>query len=144
VAGAALVDLRATSSSPLLVGGLLVTFGLAFFAFHVWLYFAFMKPGPPRQPARDVHTDVHTDIYPSPGGTSERIHLFLGRVNHRQRAARGGGVAAEGEDVQIVVLPFHQAMDMVERGDIRDAKTIVALQHLALLKAGDGDIGTSS
>jgi ADP-ribose pyrophosphatase len=77
-----------------------------------------------------------TTIYPSPGGTSERIHLFLGQVNHRQRAAKGGGVAAEGEDVQIVVLPFHQAMDMVERGEIRDAKTIIALQHLALLKRG--------
>jgi hypothetical protein len=63
VAGAALVDLRATSSSPLLVGGLLATFGLAFFAFHIWLYFAFLKPGPPRQPARDVHTDVHTDAH---------------------------------------------------------------------------------
>jgi ADP-ribose pyrophosphatase len=77
-----------------------------------------------------------TTIYPSPGGTSERIHLFLGKVDHRQRAGKGGGVAAEGEDTQIVVLPFHEAMDLVARGEICDAKTIIALQHLALLKAG--------
>jgi ADP-ribose pyrophosphatase len=77
-----------------------------------------------------------TTIYPSPGGTSERIHLFLGEVDYRQRASKGGGVAAEGEDTQIVVLPFPEAMDMVARGDIRDAKTIIALQHLALLKGG--------
>ena len=85
-----------------------------------------------------------TKIYPSPGGTSECIHLFLGEVDHRQRASKGDGVAAEGEDTQIVVLPFHEAMDMVTRGEIRDAKTIAALQHLALLKAGHTDMRTSS
>jgi ADP-ribose pyrophosphatase len=75
-------------------------------------------------------------IYPSPGGTSERIHLFLSEVDRRQRAGKGGGIAAEGEDIQIVILPLRQAMDMVTRGEICDAKTIIALQHLALLKAG--------
>jgi ADP-ribose pyrophosphatase len=74
-------------------------------------------------------------IYPSPGGSSERIHLFLGEVDHRQRVADGGGVPAEGEDIQIVVLPFGQAIDMVADGEICDAKTIIALQHLALRKA---------
>jgi nudix-type nucleoside diphosphatase (YffH/AdpP family) len=83
-------------------------------------------------------------IYPSPGGTSERITLFLGEVDQRQRAAKGGGVAAEGEDIQIVVFPFHEAIDRVARGEIHDAKTIIALQHLALLKAGSTDWGTSS
>jgi ADP-ribose pyrophosphatase len=77
-----------------------------------------------------------TTIYPSPGGTSERITLFLGEVDLCQRAEEGGGVAAEGEDIQIVLLPFHEAMDKVTHGEISDAKTIIALQHLALLKAG--------
>ena len=74
-------------------------------------------------------------IYPSPGGTSERVYLFLGEVDCRQRAGEGGGIAAEGEDIQIVVLPFRQALDLAARGEICDAKTIIALQHLALLKA---------
>ena len=78
-----------------------------------------------------------TTIYPSPGGTSERVHLFLGEVDHRRRTGKGGGVVAEGEDTQVVVLPFGKAMNMVADGGIRDAKTIIALQHLALLKAGD-------
>ena len=77
-----------------------------------------------------------TTIYPSPGGSSERIHLFLGQVDHRQHVGKGGGVVAEGEDTQVVVLPFGEAMDMVARGEIRDAKTIIALQHLALRRAG--------
>jgi ADP-ribose pyrophosphatase len=77
-----------------------------------------------------------TTFYPSPGGSSERIHLFLGEVDHRRRVAEGGGVPAEGEDIQIAVLPFDQAMTMIARGEISDAKTIIALQHLALRKAG--------
>jgi hypothetical protein len=44
VAGGALLYLDATLSFPLLAGGLLVLFGLMSFAFHVWLYFAFLKP----------------------------------------------------------------------------------------------------
>ena len=76
-------------------------------------------------------------IYPSPGGTSERIHLFLGEVDHRQRISKGGGVVAEGEDTQVVVLPFREALDMVASGEICDAKTIIALQHLALVKVGN-------
>ena len=75
-------------------------------------------------------------IYPSPGGTSERVHLFLGEVDHRRRTGKGGGVVAEGEDTQVVVLPFREAMDMIASGEICDAKTIIALEYLALLRAG--------
>ncbi len=74
-------------------------------------------------------------IYPSPGGTSERVYLFLGKVDRRQRVGEGGGVSAEGEDIQIVVLPFREALDRVASGEICDAKTVVALQHLVLLRA---------
>ena len=82
----------------------------------------------------EVEDDLQyiTTFYPSPGGTSERVHLFLGEVDHRQRISEGGGVVAEGEDTQVVVLPFREAMDMVASGEIRDAKAIIALQHLAL------------
>lgn len=75
-------------------------------------------------------------FYASPGGTSERIHLYLGYVNGQSRSGAGGGLIAEGEDTQVVVLPLAEAMAQVSRGEIQDAKTIVALQHLALLKAG--------
>lgn len=55
VAGGALLDLDAIQSSPWTVLGSLALFGLAFFAFHVWLYFAFLKPGTSSKAARDVH-----------------------------------------------------------------------------------------
>jgi len=54
VAGGALLDLEAARSSPLLVLGSLTLFGLAFFAFHVWLYFAFLKPKPSSEATHDV------------------------------------------------------------------------------------------
>jgi len=56
VAGGALWDLDVTRSSWLVLG-LLALFGLAFFAFHVWLYFAFLKPEPPSEADHDVQKD---------------------------------------------------------------------------------------
>ncbi|MBL7065264.1 MAG: hypothetical protein ISS49_13810 [Anaerolineae bacterium] len=53
VAGGALLDLNVIRSSPLFVLGSLVLFGLVFFAFHVWLYSAFLKPGPSKKETRD-------------------------------------------------------------------------------------------
>jgi len=44
----------------------------------------------------------------------------------------GGGVEAEGEDVERLELPFAAAMKMIETGEIVDAKTIMLLQYLAL------------
>jgi ADP-ribose pyrophosphatase len=79
-----------------------------------------------------------TTIYPSPGGTSERIHLFLAEVDGSERCSPGGGVASEGEDTQVVVLPLEAALEMVTRGEIQDAKTVVALQYLALLRCVHG------
>jgi ADP-ribose pyrophosphatase len=73
-------------------------------------------------------------VYPSPGGTSERIHIYWGEVSASERTHTGGGLEAEGEDTQVVTVPFKAAMDMIAGGEIVDAKTIVALQHLALHK----------
>ena len=76
-----------------------------------------------------------TTIYPSPGGSSERIHLFLGLVDHKDRLSTGGGLPSEGEDIQVESISFQEAMKKIARGEISDAKTIIALQHLALLKS---------
>ena len=57
VAGGVLIGLDGTPSLSLLHTGLIAAFGLAFFFFHVWLYFAFLKPRPPGQATRDRHKD---------------------------------------------------------------------------------------
>lgn len=67
----------------------------------------------------------------SPGGTSERIHLFCGRVDSRQ-AGGVHGVHEEGEDILAHVVPYAEAMRWLEQGRIRSASPIIALQWLAL------------
>ena len=76
-----------------------------------------------------------TTIYPSPGGSSERIHLFLSLVEQQDRVYDGGGLPVLSEDIQVERLSFQEAISMIDKGEISDAKTIIALQHLALLKA---------
>jgi nudix-type nucleoside diphosphatase (YffH/AdpP family) len=80
-----------------------------------------------------------TMIYPSPGGTSEQIILFLGLVTQKDRVSQGGGLPLKGEDIQVERLPFREAMTKIDRGEIRDAKTIIALQYLALHKLHGGE-----
>ncbi|MFP5344558.1 MAG: ADP-ribose diphosphatase [Gammaproteobacteria bacterium] len=71
------------------------------------------------------------DFLVSPGGTSERISLFCGRVDSRQ-ASGVHGVHEEGEDIMAHVVPFAEAMRWLEQGRIRSASPIIALQWLAL------------
>jgi hypothetical protein len=44
----------------------------------------------------------------------------------------GGGIAAEGEDIEVLELPLQQALAMIDDGRIADAKTIMLLQYAAL------------
>jgi nudix-type nucleoside diphosphatase (YffH/AdpP family) len=72
------------------------------------------------------------ECFMSPGSVTERLHFFVAEYDAGMRVADGGGVAAEGEEIQVLELPFEEAMAMVERGGIADAKTIMLLQYAAL------------
>lgn len=76
-------------------------------------------------------------FYPSPGVSSEEVHLLKGVVSSRQRVEDGGGVADEHEDLEVVILPVERALELLRRGEILDGKTILALQHLALERLGE-------
>ncbi|MBI3196775.1 MAG: NUDIX domain-containing protein [Rhodospirillales bacterium] len=67
----------------------------------------------------------------SPGAMSESCTLFLGRVDS---TAAGGvfGLASEGENILVKVVPFAEARAMLDRGEIENAAAVVALQWLAL------------
>lgn len=71
-------------------------------------------------------------IYASPGSVTEKLWLFVGRYDRSSRVSPGGGLAHEGEDIETLELPFAEALAMLDRGDITDAKTILLLQHAAL------------
>ncbi len=68
----------------------------------------------------------------SPGAVTEKLWLYIAEYEPGMRAGQGGGVEVEGEDIEVLELPFSEAMAMIGRGQIVDAKTIILLQHLAL------------
>ena len=72
------------------------------------------------------------DAYTSPGSVTERLHGFVADYDAGDRVADGGGVADEGEDIEVLELSFDEAYAMIGDGRIRDAKTIMLLQHAAL------------
>jgi len=71
------------------------------------------------------------DCFMSPGSVTERLTLFIGIVEGRPAGA-GGGLEDEGEDIEILRVPFAEALRMVETGAITDAKTVMLLQYAAL------------
>ncbi|MDH0896613.1 MULTISPECIES: NUDIX domain-containing protein [unclassified Pseudomonas] len=75
-----------------------------------------------------------TQYYPSPGGSDERVHLYLGRCDSE---GVGGvhGLAEEGEDIRVHVWPLEDALWAVRDGRIDNAASIIALQWLALNRA---------
>ncbi len=68
----------------------------------------------------------------SPGCLTERLTLFTASYNQADRVARGGGLRAEGEDIEVVEMTLAAALALIPSGGITDAKTIMLLQHLSL------------
>jgi nudix-type nucleoside diphosphatase (YffH/AdpP family) len=71
-------------------------------------------------------------FYLSPGGSSERIHLFYASVSRDDRVAKGGGVKYEGEDIRTVMLKTDEALKKMRADELPDAKTLIALQWFEL------------
>jgi nudix-type nucleoside diphosphatase (YffH/AdpP family) len=69
-------------------------------------------------------------IYTSPGYTSEKIDLFYATVNEAHKKGEGGGLPDENEHIEIVEIPFSEAIAKIDKGEISDAKTIIALLWL--------------
>ena len=70
-------------------------------------------------------------VYGSPGGSLELIYLFTAEYTDLQQNA-GGGLRHEGEDIEVIEVPFHEALSLMRGGAIRDARTLLLLQHAAL------------
>jgi nudix-type nucleoside diphosphatase (YffH/AdpP family) len=68
------------------------------------------------------------ELFMSPGSVTERVTFFAAPYGRADRVGAGGGVAAEGEDVEVLELPLADALAMVAAGEIVDAKTLLLLQ----------------
>jgi ADP-ribose pyrophosphatase len=69
--------------------------------------------------------------FASPGGTSETFELFAAKVDS---STAGGihGLPEEGEDIQVLVWSFAQAMAALDEGLIANSPAVIALQWLAI------------
>ncbi|MCP4884125.1 MAG: GDP-mannose pyrophosphatase NudK [Flavobacteriales bacterium] len=70
------------------------------------------------------------EAYMSPGAVTEIIHFYIAEYQESDKVSEGGGLAAEQEDITVLELGFEEALNMIYTGEIKDAKTIMLLQHL--------------
>lgn len=69
------------------------------------------------------------ESYMSPGSVTEILYFFVGSYEERMKVGDGGGAEDETENIEVLELPFAQALDMIAQGQIKDAKTIMLLQY---------------
>ena len=78
--------------------------------------------------------EVHKvfEAFMSPGAVTEKMHFFVAAYEPDMKIGSGGGLASEGEDIEVLELSIDEALAMIADGRIADAKTIMLLQYAAL------------
>ncbi|MBC9915119.1 GDP-mannose pyrophosphatase NudK [Chitinophaga varians] len=79
-------------------------------------------------------TDVKKifEAYMSPGSVTEILYFFVAAYNKSMKIADGGGLEEEQEEIEVLEIPFKEAIQMIADGRIRDGKTIMLLQYAQL------------
>ncbi len=69
------------------------------------------------------------ETYMSPGAVTEILHLFIGEYDESMKVSEGGGLEHEQENIEVMEMSYDEAYAMIASGKIKDAKTILLLQH---------------
>ena len=72
------------------------------------------------------------DAFMSPGSVTEKLYFYIAEYRPDDRKGQGGGIEAEGEDIEVLEWPVDQALQAIDDGLIVDGKTIMLLYHVAL------------
>jgi GDP-mannose pyrophosphatase NudK len=72
------------------------------------------------------------EAYMSPGSVTEMLHFFIAEYSNAMKVNDGGGIAHEQEEIEVLELLIDDAIQMIETGEIKDAKTIMLLQYIRL------------
>jgi nudix-type nucleoside diphosphatase (YffH/AdpP family) len=83
------------------------------------------------------HVEKVFEAFMSPGSVTEKLFFFIADYESTSKVGPGGGIEAEGEDIEVIELPLDDALAMIRQGDIVDGKTIMLLQHAALRRFVD-------
>lgn len=73
------------------------------------------------------------EAYMSPGSVTEKLHFFAAEYAAEDQIGSGGGVANEGEDIEVLELNLDDALAMIRSRVIQDGKTIMLLQHAQIV-----------
>lgn len=72
------------------------------------------------------------EAYMSPGSVTEILYFFIAEYSNEMKINDGGGLEEEGENIEVLELSFEESLKMIDTGEIKDAKTIMLLQHLRI------------
>ena len=72
------------------------------------------------------------DLYMSPGSVTERVAFYAAPYSEQDIRGAGGGLEDDGEDIEVLSVPFAQARAMLTDGRIVDGKTVILLQWAML------------
>ena len=72
------------------------------------------------------------EAYMSPGSVTEIVYFFVSEYSKSMKINAGGGIEQEQEDIEVLEISFDKAMQMIDEGEIKDAKTIMLLQYAKL------------
>ena len=70
-------------------------------------------------------------LYVSPAAVAEKIEFFTCAYSPADRVSGGGGLADEGEDIEVIETTLEQANAMIASGEIIDAKTVILIRELS-------------
>lgn len=74
------------------------------------------------------------ETYTSPGALTEKMYLFIAEYNSTMKISKGGGLDTEDEEIEVLELPFKEALNMMDNKQIIDAKTIMLMQYMQINK----------
>lgn len=69
------------------------------------------------------------EAYMSPGSVTEILYFFIAEYAEDMKVTDGGGCETEQENIEVLEIPFSQAVEMIRTGEIKDAKTILLIQY---------------
>ena len=72
------------------------------------------------------------EAYMSPGSVTEILHFFIAEYIKEMKVTDGGGVEHEEENIEVLELKIDEAVKMIDKGEIKDGKTIMLLQYIKL------------
>lgn len=69
------------------------------------------------------------EAYMSPGSVTEILYFYIAKYKKEMKVSEGGGHEDEDENIEVIEIPFLQAIEMIKTGEIKDAKSIMLLQY---------------